>query len=199
MEPQLGIVFGTALAAAGFIYGMGALDPQMNVHAHEPAEGEEDHAHEAAADEADTESGKVLGGWLWLLSSLMVLLLIVIAFFVLLPDGPGLRISGDPLADFASIGVVQLELGALSLEMTQLTLLVLFTIFMFLSLAVAAGAIGLLMHALDRGVKTTAWWRTRRCNRNHCPARRPTATRPCCARESLWPSWWPSLPCWTVW
>ena len=156
MDPQLGIVFGTALAAVGFIYGMGAFDPQMNLHAHEPAEGEEDHAHEAAADEADAEPGKVLGGWLWLLSSLLVLLLIVIAFFALLPDGPGLRISGDPLADFASIGVVQLELGALSLEMTQLTLLVAFTIFMFLSLAVAAGAIGLLMHVLDRGVKTTS-------------------------------------------
>lgn len=159
MEPQLGIVLGTLLAAVGFIYGMGAMDPQMNEHAHEPAEGEEAAVHEASADEeeeAEAEPGSVLGGWLWLLSSLMVLLLIVIAFFALLPEGPGLRISGDPLADFASIGVVQLELGGQTLEMTQLTLLVLFTIFMFLSLAVAAGAMGLLVHVLNHGLKTVS-------------------------------------------
>ena len=158
MEPQLGIVLGTALAAAGFVYGMGAFDPQMNTHAHEPEEGEDAHAHahEEEEEEADGEPGKVLGGWLWLLSSLMILLLIAIAFFALLPDGPGLRISGDPLADFASIGVVQLHLGGATFEMTQLTLLVAFSIFMFVSLAVAAGAIGLLMHTLHNGVKVVA-------------------------------------------
>ena len=152
MEPQLGIVLGTLLAAAGFIYGMGAFDAQLNEHAHEPAEGEEAaHAEEEAGGEEDSPEG-VLGGWLWLLSSLMILLLIAIAVFALLPDGPGLRISGDPLADFASIGVVQLELGELRLEMTQLTLLAAFSIFMFLSLGAAAGALGLLVHTLNRGV-----------------------------------------------
>ncbi|MCY4023401.1 MAG: hypothetical protein OXF32_08120 [Anaerolineaceae bacterium] len=154
MEPQLGIVLGTALAAAGFIYGMGAFDPLMNTHAHEPEEGEEEHAHEAADDEAEDDPDRVLGGWLWLSSSLLILLLVVIAAFALLPDGPGLRISGDPLADFASIGVVQLHVGEATFEMTQLTLLVAFTLFMFLSLAIAAGALGLLMHALHNGVKT---------------------------------------------
>lgn len=155
MEPQLGIVLGTALAAVGFVYGMGAFDPQMNLHAHEPEEGEDAHAHEEPGEEED-EPGKVLGGWLWLLSSLLILLLIAIAFFALLPDGPGLRISGDPLADFAAIGVVQLHLGGATFEMTQLTLLVAFSIFMFVSLAVAAGGIGLLMHTLHNGVKTVA-------------------------------------------
>ena len=138
MEPQLGIVLGTALAAAGFIYGMGAFDPLMNTHAHEPEEGEEEHAHEAADDDAEDDPDRVLGGWLWLSSSLLILLLVVIAAFALLPDGPGLRISGDPLADFASIGVVQLHVGEATFEMTQLTLLVAFTLFMFLSLAIAA-------------------------------------------------------------
>ncbi|MCE2488357.1 MAG: hypothetical protein J4G17_00080 [Anaerolineae bacterium] len=152
MEPQLGIVLGTALAAAGFIYGMGAFDPLMNTHAHEPEEGEEEHAHKEAEEEAEDDPDRVLGGWLWLSSSLLILLLIVIAAFALLPDGPGLRISGDPLADFASIGVVQLQLGDATFEMTQLTLLVAFVIFMFLSLAIAAGAIGLLMHTLHNGL-----------------------------------------------
>ncbi len=152
MEPQLGIVLGTALAAAGFIYGMGAFDPLMNTHAHEPAEGEEEHAHEEAEEEAEDDPDRVLGGWLWLSSSLLILLLIVIAAFALLPEGPGLRISGDPLADFASIGVVQLQLGDATFEMTQLTLLAAFVIFMFLSLGIAAGAIGLLMHTLHNGL-----------------------------------------------
>ncbi|MDD9955770.1 MAG: hypothetical protein OXP68_06070 [Anaerolineaceae bacterium] len=156
MEPQLGIVLGTALAAAGFIYGMGAFDPLMNTHAHEPAEGEEEHAHEAADEETEDDPDRVLGGWLWLSSSLLILLLVVIAAFALLPDGPGLRISGDPLADFASIGVVQLHVGEATFEMTQLTLLVAFTLFMFVSLAIAAGALGLLMHALHNGVKTVS-------------------------------------------
>ncbi|MCY4525624.1 MAG: hypothetical protein OXB89_03365 [Anaerolineaceae bacterium] len=152
MEPQLGIVLGTALAAAGFIYGMGAFDPLMNTHAHEPEEGEEEHAHEEAEEEAEDDPDRVLGGWLWLSSSLLILLLIVIAAFALLPEGPGLRISGDPLADFASIGVVQLQLGEATFEMTQLTLLVAFVIFMFLSLGIAAGAIGLRMHPLHNGL-----------------------------------------------
>lgn len=156
MEPQLGIVLGTTLAAVGFIYGMGAFDPQMNTHAHEPEEGEDEHAHDEAEEEAEGESSGVLGGWLWLSSSLLVLLLIAIAAFALLPDGPGLRISGDPLADFATIGVVQLQLGDATFEMTQLTLLIAFAVFMFLSLGLAAGGMGLLIHALNRGVKTVA-------------------------------------------
>ena len=156
MEPQLGIVLGTTLAAAGFIYGMGAFDPQMNTHAHEPEGGEEEHIHDEAEDEAEGEPSGVLGGWLWLSSSLLVLLLIAIAAFALLPEGPGLRISGDPLADFATIGVVQLHLGDATFEMTQLTLLLAFAVFMFLSLALAAGGMGLLIHALNRGVKTVA-------------------------------------------
>ncbi len=161
MDPQLAIVLGTAFAAGFFIYGMGAFDPQMNTHAHEPEGGEEAAIQaltvvdaEAADDEEEKEAapGKILGGYLWLASTLMLGLLIILVVFALLPEGPSLRIAHEAEADFLAVGFVQLDLFGETYFVSQLTLLIGFVIFMFVSLAAFAGGIGLLLFFLNNGV-----------------------------------------------
>ena len=95
MDPQLGLILGTVFAAVGFVYGMGAFDPRMNVHAHAPEEGEEAHALAEADhdhEEEEAQPGALLGGYMWQATTLLLLLLIGIIFFALLPGGPGFRL-----------------------------------------------------------------------------------------------------------
>ena len=154
MEPELAFVLGTFLASGFFIYGLGAFDPRMNVHAHEPEPGEEAHdivVHEEEAQEEE-EPGQILGGYLWLLSSILLGVLLVIVIFALLPGGPALQITSDPLSSALAVGFVEIELGGQVYAISQLTLLVGFVVIMFVSLAVAAGAIGMLFYTLNRGM-----------------------------------------------
>jgi hypothetical protein len=154
MDPQMGIILGTVFAAVFFVYGMGAFDPRMNQHAHEPEEGDEDHAlavaeHEEAEEEAPP--GELLGGYMWQFSTLLVVLLIGILFFALLPGGPGIQTVHEPLSNVSDFGVLNLQIGDQTYHFSQLTLLIGFVIFMFVSLAAAAGGLSLVLFGLHQG------------------------------------------------
>lgn len=153
MDPQLAVILGTFLAAGFFVWGMGAFDPSMNQHAHEPAEGEEAHEIVPAEEAAETPAppGKILGAYIWQLSTILLLLLIGLVVFALLPGGPALQTVGIADGNVSAVGAVPIPLGSTTLYVSQLTFLVGFVIFMFLSLAAVAGGIGLVFFALHNG------------------------------------------------
>ncbi|HLV35830.1 MAG TPA: hypothetical protein VKY59_11975 [Spirillospora sp.] len=153
MEPELAVILGTFLAAGFFIWGMGAFDPRMNQHAHEPEEGEEAHAV-VVAEEAEEEPApppQILGGYIWLLSSVLLGLLLIVVFFALLPGGPALQIAHEAEANVAAVGFVPLQIGSETYYFSQLTVLLGFIIFMFVSLTVVAGGLGFAVFALNQG------------------------------------------------
>lgn len=163
LDPQLAIIMGAFFSAALFIWGMGAFDPRMNVHAHEPSE--DDHHEIVPADHAEEVEDKpaaILGGYLWVVATLLLGLFVVIGIFALLPTGPSLQTVGGAAGNVADIGNAELPLDAQTffglvevsgdpVPVSKLAVLIGFIIFMFVSLAVFAGGIGFLMFALSRG------------------------------------------------
>ena len=153
MDPQLAIILGTFTAAAAFVWGIGAFDPRMNVHAHEPSEEEAQQALAIAHEPAEEgPPGEILGGYMWLLSTLLLVLLLVLIVFAELPNGPGIQTVHDPLANVAAVGFVDIDLFGQTFQVSQLILLIAFVIFMFASLAVFAGGASMLFYNLSRGV-----------------------------------------------
>jgi hypothetical protein len=166
LDPQLAIVLGGFVSAGFFVWGMGAFDPRMNVHAHEPSEDDEHHEivpHEdVVVEEKPTQ---ILGGYLWVLATLLLVLFLVIGAFAMLPQGPSLQTVGGAAGNVANIGDAQIPLdsqtffGLVELDsgpvaVSKLAVLIGFIVFMFVSLAVFAGGIGFLMFALSRGATT---------------------------------------------
>lgn len=163
-DTQLAVIMGGLFSAGFFVWGMGAFDPRMNVHAHEP--GADDHHDIVAADHTEPEEkpAAILGSYLWHVATLLLLLLLVIGAFALLPQGPRLQTVGNPAGDVAQIGEAQIPLDSQTFfglidvsgdpaPVSKLAVLIGFIIFMFVSLGVVAGGLGFLMFALSRGSK----------------------------------------------
>jgi hypothetical protein len=152
MDPELAVILGAFTASAGFIWGLGAFDARMNVHAHEPAEGQAPFSVVPYEEPAQGKPGEILGSYIWLLSTLLLGLLLILVVFALLPEGPALRTVSDPLSDVAGVGFVDIELFGQTYQVSQLILLIAFVIFMFVSLAAFAGGAGMLFFGLHRGL-----------------------------------------------
>ena len=150
MDPQLAVILGSLISAGFFVYGMGAFDPAMNQHAHEPAEGEEPHEI-VPAEEAPAPPGKILGAYIWQLVTIVMLVAIGLVVFALLPEGPALRTVGSADGNVSAVGSVPIPIGNTTYYVSQLTFLIGFVIFMFLSLAAVAGGLGFVFFALNQG------------------------------------------------
>ncbi len=159
LDPQLAIVFGTFFSAGFFVWGMGAFDPRMNVHAHEPGEHDEEHH---AEPEPEEKPAQILGGYLWVLATLLLVLFLAIGVLALLPQGPQLQTVGDAAGNVADLGTAALPLDSQTFfglievsgdpaPVSKLAVLLGFVVFMFGSLALFAGGIGFGMYALARG------------------------------------------------
>lgn len=152
LDTQLALVMGALFCAGFFVWGMGAFDPKMSEHAHEPGEGEHALAHIEEEHEAETPL-KIIGGYMWVFVTLLLAVILVIAFFGFLPQGPALKTVSDPMGDVAAIGMFPVEIGNQTIMVSKLIALIAFVAFMFLSLLVAAGAIGFVMNMLGEGAK----------------------------------------------
>lgn len=163
LDTQLALVMGTLFCAGFFVWGMGAFDPKMNEHAHEPGTGEEQHAvvPHVEAHEEETPT-RILGGYMWLLATLLLVLLLVIAVFALTPGGVTLQTVGTTAGNVSALGHTEVAIddqtflglarfGVQDFYFSKLAVLAGFIVFMFASLAVAAGGLGLAMNALARG------------------------------------------------
>lgn len=153
MDDQLAIVFGTLFCAGFFVWGMGAFDPRMNVHAHEPGEHDDEHALAVVDDHAEVEQpGEILGGYVWLITTLLLGAIVVIAGFAFLPTGLTLQIVSQAEGNTAAIGYAQWNLFGQDYIVSELVILIGFVMVMLVTLAGIAGVLGLIFFGLSRGV-----------------------------------------------
>ncbi len=150
-DPGVSLVLGGFTAVGFFLWGIGAFDPRMSEHAHDPEHAEQ-LALALAEEEAEAPPTTILGSYIWLLTTGLLVLLLVIVAFALVPGAPTLQTTSDPLGSTAANGFVEVQLLGHTLIISQLLLLIGFVAFMFVSLAVVAGALGFIFFALNRGV-----------------------------------------------
>jgi hypothetical protein len=153
MDDQLVMIMGAFISTAFFVWGMGAFDPKMSEHAHEPGEHDDEHALALAeAHEAQEEPTQILGGYVWLVTTVLLVVILAIGVVAFLPTGLTLQIVAEAEGNTAAIGFAQWELFGQTFIVSELIILIGFVIFMMVSLAGIAGALGLLFFSLSRGV-----------------------------------------------
>lgn len=157
MEPQLAMILGTFMSAGFFVWGIGAFDPRMNVHAHEPGEHDDEHALALADAHAEVERpGEILGGYVWLVTTLLLAVILAIAVVAFLPNGLTLQTVPEGPGNTASIGFYEMELFGQLVQFSGLTALLVFAIVMLASLAAIAGVMGMMVYRLSAGVTEVA-------------------------------------------
>lgn len=154
-DTGLSLTLGGFTAVGFFLWGLGAFDPRMSEHAHDPEHAEQ-LALALAEEEANAPPPTILGGYIWLLMTGLLVLLLVIAAFALIPGSPALQTTSDPLGNTAANGFVEVQLLGHTLIVSQLLLLIGFVAAMFLTLTLVAGALGFIFFALNRGVAEVA-------------------------------------------
>ncbi len=154
-DPGVSLVLGAFMTAGFFLWGVGAFDPRMSEHAHDAAHAEQ-MALALAEEEAKAPPRAILGSYIWLLVTGLLVLLLAVTAFALLPGSPALQTTGEPLGNTAANGFIEVSLLGQTLIVSQLLLLVGFVALVFVSLAVAAGALGFVLVALNQGVVSTA-------------------------------------------
>ncbi|MEQ8676461.1 MAG: hypothetical protein RLP44_21980 [Aggregatilineales bacterium] len=161
-DPQLALTMAAFTTSAAFVWGMGAANPAVNAHPHEPEEDEygllvvdEDAHDDHHAEDVEMEPRDTLGYTIWEISFWTILLMVGLFALATVSFGPALKVSTDPGAEptqFTDNVSIYLPLLG-DLEVTQFTLFVLFAGFTLLSLAVVGGGIGLAFVSLTKGVK----------------------------------------------
>ena len=147
-DPGVGIVFGTLFCAAFFVWGIGAFDPKLSEHG-----GEEEHEHHEEAAEEEEKPTTILSGYIWQIATLTVIGLVVL-FAVAVWGGLTLNVTADPLASTTAIGyfTLQLPFGGPEILLSELVVFIAFLVWMFISLAIAAGIFAWVFHFLSRGL-----------------------------------------------
>jgi hypothetical protein len=154
-DASVSLVLGGFVAVGFFMWGLGAFDPRMSEHAHDPEHAEQ-LALALAEEEAKAPPGSILGSYIWLLTTGLLLLLVVIVTFALIPGSPALQTTSDPLGNAAANGFVEMQILGHTIIVSQLLLLIGFAVVMFATLALAAGGLGFVLFALNRGVTEVA-------------------------------------------
>ncbi|MDX1991135.1 MAG: hypothetical protein SF029_02015 [bacterium] len=159
-DPQIGLITCAITVTWFFVWGMGAFNPAMSQHAHEP--GEDDHAddHHAPAEEATTPT-TILGYSIWQVATLTLVVLVAIFAYAVFGGG-FVRTTNDPIGSAADIGFTPVRLPLSgdyftwqgeTVLFSELTLFAGFAIFTLLSLAVAGGILAGIFYALSRGMR----------------------------------------------
>jgi hypothetical protein len=143
----VGIIVMAFTTTGFFVWGMGAFDPRLSQHG-------EGHETPATHDEDEADPATTLGSSIWQVSFYVTAILIVIAFFALVPGGPGLHITTNPDGSFFATGAVtvQLPFNGPEVVVSQLVIFILFAIIVLISLAIIAGLIALVMTFLAQNV-----------------------------------------------
>ena len=144
-----------------FMWGVGAFDPRMSQHAHGP-----DDAHETAIVATESEDAHVaaeapgpravLMGQMWRISFAVILVVVVLFAFATAPTGLFLRQVNQAEGSVAAVEAQQnflLPLGIDTVEASQLSVFLAFTIFTVLSVVLVAGAIAFVLSFMNMEVK----------------------------------------------
>lgn len=163
-DPQIGFIMAAFTTAFAFVWGMGAFNPQVNQHPHEPEVDPEtglaivpleaEAHHEEEEEPVDTPIN-TLGYSIWQVSTLTIVAMVLLFGFATIPFGFYLRTAGEPEASVANIGdagSITLPFGGPEVAITQMTQFVGFVAFTLVSLLVVAGIIGLGFWTLTGGI-----------------------------------------------
>lgn len=150
-DPSVGVVLGGFMAAIFFVWGIGAFNPLLSVHGGEA----EKEAHRILEERA-RQPKNVLSATIWSLVGWTVLIILVIGIFALLPFGFALTTTAVPDASTAMSGFVDVTLGGYVIQVSQITILILFVVVMFLTLFAVSGAVGYLIFAANRSMVEVA-------------------------------------------
>ncbi|PJF22285.1 MAG: hypothetical protein CUN56_06785 [Phototrophicales bacterium] len=167
-DPEVAMILGAFVSSFAFTWGMGATNPQMSQHPHEPeydpetglivaeAPHEEEEVDEVAV-ESSSPPFRVLGYSMWQISFWVTCLVVAVLGFATLPTGLYLQTAGDPEAQTAAIGMnyatLKLPFGGAEIQLSQLAVFVGFIIFTLVSLMAIGGGIALVFTILNRVVK----------------------------------------------
>jgi hypothetical protein len=139
-DAGVGLIFGSLFAAGFFVMGIGAFDPRMSVHG--------EHAHDLPL-EPETPFG-LLSGLFWQIAALLVLLVVLLMAAARL--GPALMITDENAASVLDVGSVPVNLFGQDIQMTTLTIFVIFVIILMVSLLVTAGIMARVFTFLAEGI-----------------------------------------------
>ena len=143
-----GLVLAGFTMAGFFVWGMGAFDPKLSVH------GE---AEEAAHEELQKEAAQprsILLGSTWMIATIVIIVIGLLAAFAVLPGGFGLIQTVTPGASTAMVGYTQVTLpfGGPDIEVSTLVIFGVFILVAFVSLAAAAWVFSFLLTSLSHGL-----------------------------------------------
>jgi hypothetical protein len=149
-DPGVAIVLAPFTMMAGWMWGLGALNPKLSQH----GEHHDEHAIvEAEAAEAHrAEEGSPAGMFfteVWKSATLPLLLLLIVFAFANIPGGFGIQIANDPEANaavFSNAVTLQLPFIADPVQTTQMAIFLVFVGWLIFSLIAFAGVFGFLMY-----------------------------------------------------
>lgn len=156
-QAEVGYALSAFTAAAGFVWGMGAFSPKMNVHAHEPVFDESgavvEEEHDTHPEDDEDGFRTVLGYSMWTVSFWVIILLVVLAVLVFTSDAP-IQTASDPLASSSDVGqdTMTVPLFGDEAEVSQLTVLIGFIIVTLGSLAAIGAVIGFTLFRMNKGI-----------------------------------------------
>lgn len=147
-SPGPGLVLAVFMSAGFFVFGMGAFDPKMNVHG-------EGHADDHAPADADEKPSSIIRGYVWKITTGLIVLFVAVFGFATIPSGPVLR--SVPQAEGAAEAVgfvpVQLPFGGPEIMVSQLVIFAVFIIIMLISLFLVALLIASVIRYFAGGAK----------------------------------------------
>ncbi len=136
----------TFTTAGFFLVGVGAADPEMSVHG--------EHAIVPVEPEAEKEEapGRILGTYLWRIAAIVTVGFIILMAIALWPGAPLLVVTDIPEGSVSAAGVAEITLpfGGPTIQTSQFVILALFIVIIFVSLAIFAGGVSLLIYILNR-------------------------------------------------
>jgi hypothetical protein len=95
-----------------------------------------------------------MGGDIFLVTTIVLVILLFIAILALLPGGPSIHITNDPVGAPTGNGYVTINLFGSDYIFSKLSLFAIFFVWTIVSLALAGGGIALLMSFLAREVRS---------------------------------------------
>ncbi|MBK8025541.1 MAG: hypothetical protein IPK19_30130 [Chloroflexi bacterium] len=144
-DTGVGMSLAAFTTAGFFVWGMGAFDPSMSVHG-EAAES----AHARSSDAA--KPSRMLMGVTWQLVTLLLIATIVLFALATIPGGPTLITTAVPEASMVQVGMVEMQIGGQTVLVSQLVILLVIIIAMFVSLLAVAGGLAWVLNKLHQGV-----------------------------------------------
>ncbi|MBL8133430.1 MAG: hypothetical protein JNL42_16335 [Anaerolineae bacterium] len=144
-DTGVGMTLAAFTTAGFFVWGMGAFNPAMSAH------GEEAEAAQQKAA-ADAPPRSLLIGITWQMVTALLVVIVILFGAATLPGGFTLTTTGVPEASLTQVGMVDMQIGGQTVQVSQLVVFAGTIIAMFVSLLVVAGALGWVFTRLAQGV-----------------------------------------------